>query len=89
LRFLFLKYESEIFEVVGRHKVPARPRMSEPILSRVMICIGPGTTQTYLSIRQLRYPLASLRHSSSLTPLLSFRHFRYWEIRCLHSPVDC
>jgi hypothetical protein len=43
----------------------------------------------FLSIRQLRYPLASLRHSSSLTPLLSFRHFRYWEIRCLHSPVDC
>lgn len=40
----------------------------------------------YLSIRQLRYSLANLRHASSLVPLFNLIHFRYPEMMCLHSP---
>lgn len=47
-----------------------------------------STTEfTYLSMRQPKYPLASLRHRSSLTPFCDLRHLMYSEIRCLHSPA--
>jgi hypothetical protein len=35
-----------------------------------------GIGCTYLSIRQVRYSLASLRHASSLVPRLDLMHFK-------------
>lgn len=79
-RRLVLFRESQIFEFVFRHQIPALN------ISHIFRC-SQGYARPYLSIRQVRYDFAKFLHSGSFIPLFSFIHARYFVMTSLHSPI--
>jgi hypothetical protein len=82
--------ESKVLEVIGRHEVPKERRVTRSVIilqpsalstlsgfkGAIAHLLRSRIGCTYLSIRQARYSLASLRHASSLVPRLDLMHFR-------------
>jgi hypothetical protein len=90
LWLVIFEHESQVLEVIGRHEVPKYGEtldqysiLQAPAISALLSLEGviahvlhSGIGCTYLSIRQVRYSLASLRHASSLVPRLDLMHFK-------------